>query len=263
MHIADKNILITGGSRGLGQALGHELARAGGRVVLVAREAPALSRAVAEIRAAGGLAHGIVADIGDKDAIYRIAGQAAALVGAIDVLVHNASTLGPTPLPFLLDTECEDLERIFQVNVIGPFRLSKALAGAMAVRGSGVIVHVSSDAGIEAYPRWGGYGASKAALDHMSRTWAAELAGVRVFSVDPGEMDTAMHAAAIPDADRSALPDPRDVAARIAAMIADPVRAPSGARLQASAWALAPAAPAAPAAPIGPVATAAATEARP
>jgi NAD(P)-dependent dehydrogenase (short-subunit alcohol dehydrogenase family) len=240
MHIADKNILITGGSRGLGQALGQELAGAGGRVVLVGREALALDRAVAEIRAAGGLAHGIVADIGDKDAIYRIAGQAAALVGAIDVLVHNASTLGPTPMPLLLDTECEDLERIFQVNVIGPFRLSKALAGAMAVRGSGVIVHVSSDAGACAYPRWGGYGASKAALDHMSRTLAAELAGVRVFSVDPGEMDTAMHAAAIPDADRSALADPRDVARRIAAMIADPVRAPSGARLSASAWAPAP-----------------------
>jgi NAD(P)-dependent dehydrogenase (short-subunit alcohol dehydrogenase family) len=240
MHIAGKNILITGGSRGLGRALGHELAGAGGRVVLVGREAPALSQAVAEIRAAGGLAHGIVADIGDKDAIYRIAGQAAALVGAIDVLVHNASTLGPTPLPLLLDTECEDLERIFQVNVIGPFRLSKALAGAMAVRGSGVIVHVSSDAGACAYPRWGGYGASKAALDHMSRTWAAELAGVRVLSVDPGEMDTAMHAAAIPDADRSALADPRDVAVRIASMIADPVRAPSGARLVASDWAPAP-----------------------
>jgi NAD(P)-dependent dehydrogenase (short-subunit alcohol dehydrogenase family) len=240
MHIADKNILITGGSRGLGRALGNELARAGGRVVLVAREAPALERVVAEIRAAGGQAHGVVADIGDKEAIYRIAGQAAALTGAIDILVHNASTLGPTPMPLLLDTECEDLERIFQVNAIGPFRLSKALAGAMAVRGAGVIVHVSSDAGVEAYPRWGGYGASKAALDHMSRTWAAELAGVRVLSVDPGEMDTDMHAAAIPDADRSALADPREVARRIAAMIADPVRAPSGARLVASAWPPAP-----------------------
>jgi NAD(P)-dependent dehydrogenase (short-subunit alcohol dehydrogenase family) len=236
MQIADKNILITGGSRGLGRALGHELASAGGRVVLVAREAQALHRTVAEIRDAGGVAHGIVADIGDKDAVYRIAGQAAALTGAIDILVHNASTLGNIPMPLLLDTECEDLERIFQVNVIGPFRLSKALAGAMAVRGAGVIVHVSSDAATEAYPTWGGYGASKAALDHMSRTWAAELPGVRVLSIDPGEMDTAMHAAAIPDADRSALSDPRQVAARIAAMIADPARAPSGARLTASAW---------------------------
>jgi NAD(P)-dependent dehydrogenase (short-subunit alcohol dehydrogenase family) len=240
MQIADKNALITGGSRGLGRALAEELARAGARVVLVAREAEALDRAVAEIRAAGGQAHGITADIGDKQAIYRIAGQAAALVGAIDILVHDASTLGPTPLPLLLDTECEDLERIFQVNVIGPFRLTRALAGAMALRAAGVIVHISSDAGVEAYPRWGGYGASKAALDHLSRTWAAELEGVRVFSVDPGEMDTAMHAAALPDADPATLARPADVARRIAAMIADPVRAPSGARLVASAWPPAP-----------------------
>jgi NAD(P)-dependent dehydrogenase (short-subunit alcohol dehydrogenase family) len=105
-----------------------------------------------------------------------------------------------------------------------------------------VIVHISSDAAVEAYPAWGGYGASKAALEHMSRTWAAELAGVRVLSVDPGEMDTAMHAAAIPDADRSALADPRVVARRTAAMIADPARAPSGARLAAASWLPAPAA---------------------
>jgi NAD(P)-dependent dehydrogenase (short-subunit alcohol dehydrogenase family) len=236
MHFTNHNALITGGSRGLGRALGQELAGAGARVVLVAREETALGEAVAEIRRAGGQAHGILADIGDKDAIYRIAGQAAALVGPIDVLVHNASTLGPTPMPLLLDTECEDLERIFQVNLIGPFRLTRALAGAMALRSSGVIVHVSSDAGAEAYPGWGGYGASKAALDHMSRTWAVELPGVRVFSVDPGEMNTAMHAAAIPGADPATLAAPADVARRIAAMIADPARAPSGARLVASAW---------------------------
>lgn len=240
MQLQGKNALITGGSRGLGRALGEELARAGARVVLVARDTDDLDRAVAEIGRAihgtDGQVHAIAADIGDKQAIHRIAGQAATLVGAIDILVHNASTLGPTPMPILLDTECEDLEQVLQVNVIGPFRLTRALAGSMALRGSGVIVHVSSDAAVEAYPGWGAYGASKAALDYMSRTWAAELDGVRVISVDPGEMDTRMHSEALPDADPATLNDPRDVARRIAAMIADPAHAPSGARVVAAEW---------------------------
>jgi NAD(P)-dependent dehydrogenase (short-subunit alcohol dehydrogenase family) len=111
----------------------------------------------------------------------------------------------------------------------------------MAIRGAGVIVHVSSDAAVEPYAGWGAYGASKAAQDHLSRILAAELegTGVRVLAVDPGEMDTAMHAAAIPEADRAALQRPVDVAARIAQMIEDDGRAPTGARLVAPRWELA------------------------
>jgi NAD(P)-dependent dehydrogenase (short-subunit alcohol dehydrogenase family) len=215
------NAVVTGASRGLGRALAVELARRGAKVVLVARESPELHEAVAAIRGSGGEAHALAADLGDKQAIHAIAGVAAALVGPIDLLVHNASTLGPTPLPLLLDTECEDFERVFQVNVLGPFRLTKAIAGGMALRGRGTIVHVSSDAATNAYPRWGAYGVSKAALDHLGRSWAAELGelGVRVLVVDPGEMDTAMHAAALPDADRATLADPREVARRIAALV--------------------------------------------
>jgi NAD(P)-dependent dehydrogenase (short-subunit alcohol dehydrogenase family) len=241
MQTTNNNIataLITGASRGLGRALARELARRGVRVVLVARGRAELDAAVAEIRAAGGEAHGIAADVGDKRAIHPIAGEAAALVGPIDLLVHNASTLGPTPLRLLLDTECEDLEQVLQVNLVGPFRLSKLVAGAMALRGRGVVVHLSSDAAVEAYPTWGAYSVAKAALDHLARVWAAELAGtgVRVLAVDPGEMDTVMHAAAIPDADRDALADPADVARKLLAMIDDPERAPSGRRLAAPAW---------------------------
>ena len=177
-----------------------------------------------------------VADLADKQAIYPLAGQAAALVGPIDLLIHNASTLGPTPLRLLLDSECEDLEHVLAVNLVGPFRLSKVLAGAMALRGDGVVLHISSDAAVEAYPTWGAYGVAKAAQDHLSRIFAAELAGtgVRVLAVDPGEMDTAMHAAALPDADRSSLADPAAVARRITDMLDDPARAPSGARLSAA-----------------------------
>ncbi|MBV8763117.1 MAG: SDR family oxidoreductase, partial [Deltaproteobacteria bacterium] len=144
--------LLTGASRGLGRALAEQLAARGTRVVLVAREAGPLDDLVAGIRARGGTAHAIAADIADKHAIHRIAGQAHALVGDLDLLVHNASTLGPTPLRLLLDTECEDLAAVLETNLIGPFRLTKVLAGAMAIRGAGVIVHVSSDAAVEPYP---------------------------------------------------------------------------------------------------------------
>jgi NAD(P)-dependent dehydrogenase (short-subunit alcohol dehydrogenase family) len=236
MNIRNASTLITGGSRGLGFALAQRLARAGARVVLVAREHHALDAAVARIRAAGGQAFGIAADMGDKDAIYEIAGKAAALAGPIELLIHNASTLGPTPMPILADLECEDFEQVLQVNVLGPFRLTKVIAGAMAMRGAGLVVHISSDAAVAAYSGWGAYGASKAALDHLSRTFAAELPGVRFISVDPGEMDTDMHAAAMPDADRSTLADPADVAARIVAMLEDPDGAPTGSRQIAGEW---------------------------
>jgi len=239
MQISKQGALVTGASRGLGRALAEALAARGARVALVAREAGPLHDVVAAIRAAGGDAHAVAGDIADKDAIHRIAGQAQGLVGEIAIAIHNASTLGPVPLRLLLDTECEDLAAVLETNLVGPFRLTKVLAGAMAVRGAGVIVHVSSDAAVEAYPRWGAYGVSKAAQDHLSRILAAELAGtgVRSLAVDPGEMDTAMHAAAVPDADRATLQRPAEVAARIVAMIADDVRAPSGARLAAPAWA--------------------------
>jgi NAD(P)-dependent dehydrogenase (short-subunit alcohol dehydrogenase family) len=238
MQIEGQGALITGASRGLGRALAEALAARGAKVALVAREAGPLGDVVAGIRARGGEAHAIAADIGDKDAIHRIAGQAHALVGELGIAVHAASTLGPVPLRLLLDTACEDLAAVLETNLVGPFRLTKILAGAMALRGAGVIVHVSSDAAVEAYPRWGAYAVSKAAQDHLSRILAAELdgTGVRVLAVDPGEMDTKMHADAIPDADRAQLQQPAQVAARIVSMIEDPVRAPSGARLVAPSW---------------------------
>ena len=242
MKIQGQGALVTGASRGLGRALAEHLAREGARVALVAREPGALGDVVAAIRAHGGDAHVVAGDISDKHAIHAIAGQAQGLIGEIGIAIHNASTLGPTPLRLLLDTECEDLAAVLETNLVGPFRLTKVLAGAMAIRGAGTIVHISSDAASEAYPRWGAYGASKAAQDHLSRILAAELegTGVRVLAVDPGEMDTAMHAAAIPEADRAALQRPAEVAARIVQMIEDDARASSGARLVAPRWELRP-----------------------
>jgi len=225
-----KGVLITGASKGLGAGLAEEVAAAGAKVVLVARGEKDLLETVARIRERGGEAHALPGDVSDKLHAHRIAGAAAALAGPIELLVHNASTLGPTPLRLLLDTECEDLEAVLQANLVGPFRLTKIVAGAMGLRGSGLVVHVSSDAAVAAYPRWGAYGVSKAALDHMNRIWAAELAGtgVRFVSVDPGEMDTEMHAAAMPEADRAQLAGPAEVARWILRRIGD---AESGSRI--------------------------------
>lgn len=238
MKLENKAVLVTGASRGLGAALGRRLAARGARVVLVARDKEPLTKVVDEIRKAGGEAHALAADVGDKHAIAPLAGAAAALVGPIDVLINNASTLGPTPLRLLLDTECEDLAHVLEVNLVGPFRLTKQLAGSMALRGSGVVVHVTSDASVSAYPRWGAYSVSKAALDHLARLWAAELddLGVRAFSVDPGEMNTRMHAEAIPDADPATLLDPDVVAERIIRMIESAERIQNGARLEATSF---------------------------
>jgi NAD(P)-dependent dehydrogenase (short-subunit alcohol dehydrogenase family) len=238
MEIRGRTALVTGGSRGLGAALGRALAGQGARVVLVARGADELWAVVDGIRAAGGDAHGFVADVGAKEDIHRIAGAAAALAGPIDILVHNASSLGPVPLRLLLDTECEDFAAVLDVNLLGPFRLTRAIAGGMVLRGSGLVLQVTSDASVSGYPAWGAYGVSKAALDHLGRVWAAELegTGVRVLTVDPGEMDTAMHAAALPDADRTALADPSLVAARIVEIVRAAEGVPSGSRLEVSRW---------------------------
>ena len=221
MELENRNVLITGASRGLGRALAEYFASAGARVVAVARQSRDLEEVVATIRSNGGIAHAIAADIGDKRAVHPIAHRATALVGDIDILINNASTLGATPLRPLLDTDCEDLERVLAVNLVGPFRLTKIVAGSMALRERGLVINISSDAAVEAYPTWGSYSVSKAALDHLTRIWSAELAasGVRFIAVDPGEMNTAMHAAAIPGANPDELADPAEVAKRIAALV--------------------------------------------
>ncbi|HEX7666684.1 MAG TPA: SDR family oxidoreductase, partial [Polyangiaceae bacterium] len=212
MKIRSSGALVTGASRGLGEALAKRLADEGARVVVNARNEKALNAVAREIRAARGEAHVLAADVGEKTAVHPLAQAAAAVVGDVDILIHNASALGPVPMPLLLDTECEDFAAVFETNVIGPLRLTRSIAGGMVLRKRGVIVFVSSDAAVNAYPNWGSYGASKAAFDHLARTFAAELegTGVRVIVVDPGEMDTEMHAAALPDSDRTTLAKPDD-----------------------------------------------------
>ena len=231
-----KSVLITGGSRGLGRALALRLSAEGAKVALVGRHQKELDEAVNEIRKNGGIAFGIVADVGDKESVYPIVGQAAALSGPVDILINNASTLGPVPLRLIPDTDCEDFERALQVNTVGPFRLIKAVVGSMVLRQTGVIVNISSDAAVEAYPSWGVYSASKAALDHLTRIAALELAdtSVRLFCVDPGEMNTRMHADAMPDADPDTLQSPDVIADKIVTMIRQSNGIANGSRLIAS-----------------------------
>jgi len=171
-------------------------------------------------------AFGIVGDVSKKEDLYPIALQILGRLGGLDVLVNSASSLGPVPLRPLADTECEDLELALATNVLGPFRLTKALLGALAASSRDgrhpLVINISSDAAVTPYENWGAYGASKAALLHLSRIWDAELRGegIGVVSVDPGDMDTPLHALAVPDADVSTLKQPATAARDIVDLIA-------------------------------------------
>ena len=224
-------VAITGGTSGLGLALVRALHASAAHVAFVARDAQRLARTVAALPGT----HGIVGDVARKDDTHRIALQVNAALGGLDVLINNASSLGPVPLRLLADTDCEDLEAALATNLVGPFRLSKALLGALAASARegrpARIVNISSDAAVTPYAHWGAYGASKAALLQLSRIWHEELRehGIEVIAIDPGDMDTPLHAAAVPEADPATLRRPADAAAEIVALLAAPVRERAGA----------------------------------
>ena len=214
-------VAVTGGTSGLGLALTRMLQAHGAQVAFVARGAARVAQLARELEGT----HGIVGDIAAKDDTHRIALQITAALGGLDVLVNNASSLGPVPLALLADTGCEDLEGALAVNLLGPFRLTKALLGALSAAARepapldrpALVVNISSDAAVTPYAGWGAYAASKAALLQMSRIWDDELRehGVRVLSIDPGDMDTPLHALAVPDADPATLKRPADAAREI------------------------------------------------
>lgn len=214
------NFLITGGSSGLGRALVLALAARGDTVTTDARRPGPLS----ELRAAAGPS--VTALAGDvADAEHRRAlVAAAAAYGPIDVLVNNASDLGGSPQPPLRDLDSPTFERLWRTNVDAPLQLIRAAEPQLA--DAALIINVSSDAGADAYPGWGGYGATKAALDHLTRTAAAEQPGSSWYAFDPGDMRTPMHQAAFPGEDISDRPEPETVVPRILALLAD--RPPSG-----------------------------------
>jgi len=201
-----KTALITGASRGLGLALARELATRGWDLVIDARGADALNRAQTELAKKTKVA-AVAGDVADAKHRELVA-QAAEKFGGLDLLVNNASILGPSPQPSLLNYPLDVLEQVYRVNVIGPLALTQAVKKFL--KPNARIINVTSDAGVVAYETWGGYGSSKAALEHLSAIFAVENPALRVYWVDPGDMNTQMQVEASPGADLSSYPPPED-----------------------------------------------------
>jgi NAD(P)-dependent dehydrogenase (short-subunit alcohol dehydrogenase family) len=231
--LARKVALITGASRGLGRAMTLAFARAGADLVICARGEEELARVAGEARAIGARVLPVVADLGTTRDVERLAVLALERFDRVDILVNNASELGPTPLPYLIDYPPHLFHDVIKVNLMAPFHLTWSLLGGMLQRGEGVIINVSSDVAVNGYPRWGAYSVSKAALDGLTRTWNAELegTGVKIYAIDPGDMNTAMHRAALPEDDPLELGNPTDVAEVFVDLAAGTI--PTGSRLEA------------------------------
>jgi NAD(P)-dependent dehydrogenase (short-subunit alcohol dehydrogenase family) len=214
--------VVTGGSHGLGRALVTALADHGWSVVTDGRRDDDLRAALWDIDSPAVV--GIAGDVSDPAHRHELAVTAQAL-GTVRLLVNNASQLGPSPLPRLRDYPVDDLRRVYDVDVVAPLALTAELLPDLAAN-EGVVVNVSSDAAVEAYPGWGGYGSAKAALDRVSAVLGAEEPAVRVYAFDPGDMRTEMHQAAFPGEDISDRPEPHTVVPAVLHLLAD--RPPSG-----------------------------------
>jgi NAD(P)-dependent dehydrogenase (short-subunit alcohol dehydrogenase family) len=197
--------LITGASRGLGRATARALADRGWSLVVDARREADLADAVRGLPDAVAIA-GDVTSAGHRARIVAEVNR----VGRLDLLVNNASSLGPSPLPPLRGYDLGALRHVFETNVLAPLALIQLLAGPLTVA-DGTIINVSSDAAVEAYEGWGGYGSSKAALDQLTNVLAAEEHGLRCYAFDPGDMRTEMHQQAFPGDDISDRPEPETV----------------------------------------------------
>jgi NAD(P)-dependent dehydrogenase (short-subunit alcohol dehydrogenase family) len=209
-----RTALVTGASRGLGRALATALADRGWRLVLDGRDPDRLATTVAALGRPE-LVTAVPGDVADPD-------HRAALVAAVgprlDLLVNNASALGPSPLPPLADLPTEGFQQVLATNVVAPLALLQAVLPALR-RATGIVVDISSDAAVEAYAGWGGYGASKAALDQLTAVLAVEHPELRVYAVDPGDMATEMHQAAFPGEDISDRPAPETVVPALLALV--------------------------------------------
>src|SRR5215831_10229123 len=237
-RLARKYALITGGSQGLGRQLAITFVKEGAAgLCIVARRSEFLDEVrntLVEINPEIKVIT-ISADLSRQEDIERVVAITLhEFNGRLDILVNNASTIGPSPMPYLLDYPLEDFRNVINTNLIAPFLLIKKLLPAMIGNG-GSIINVTSDAGAIGYPGWGAYGISKFGIEGMSQTWAAELegSGIRVNYVDPGNMNTAMHRAAEPDEDPHAWADPAEVTAVFLYLASDASRDVHGQRFQA------------------------------
>ena len=218
----NRTALITGASRGLGLALAAGLARAGFDLIIDARDAAALDAAAGALRASGASVTAIPGDVTNPG--HRAALVAAAR-GRLDLLVNNAGTLGASPLPALADYPPDELRAAFEVNVIAPVALTQLALPLLRASG-GAVLNITSDAAVEAYAGWGGYGAAKAALEQASNVLAAEEPTLRVWWADPGDLRTDMHQLAFPGEDISDRPEPAAVVPGFVRLVTE--RLPSG-----------------------------------
>jgi NAD(P)-dependent dehydrogenase (short-subunit alcohol dehydrogenase family) len=227
-QISQPTALITGASKGLGRALARALAARGWRLVLDARDSSALSAVAADLP--GALAvRGDVSDVAHRAALTTTVDR----LGRLDLLVNNASELGPSPLPTLADYPIDAFRQVYETDVVAPLVLTQLLLPRLRTAG-GTVLNISSDAAVEPYPGWGGYGSAKAALDQLSAVLGAEEPDVRVYAVDPGDMRTDMHQAAFPGEDISDRPEPETVVPALLRLLDE--RPPSG-RYRAAEWA--------------------------
>ena len=227
-----KVVVISGSSRGLGRALAASFGRAGYRLLVNGRDPLTLEIARHELARAGFQVLGVVADVSTREGAQRVVKQAMARFGQIDVLVNNAGALGPGGQPPLERVHVEALLALMAQNVGGPLLLTQAALPALRASGGSVLT-VTSDAGVQGYPGWGAYGASKAAVEALVRSWAAEERGVRFHSIDPGDVRTDMHQAAFPGEDISDRLDPAAVTEPFVWLAQTP---DSGLRLEAGQW---------------------------
>jgi NAD(P)-dependent dehydrogenase (short-subunit alcohol dehydrogenase family) len=209
--------VITGASQGLGRSLAAALAERRWDLVVDARDVRTLGEAALELEVAGAAVHAVAGDVGDAAHREALAAEVARL-GRLDALVNNASELGPSPLPPLGTYRLADLERVYRVNVMAPLALTQLLLPDLR-RSGGCVVNVTSDAAVEGYPGWGGYGSSKAALEQLSRVLASEEPDLRVYWVDPGDLQTRMHQDAFPGEDISDRPPPEVAVPGLLALI--------------------------------------------
>lgn len=230
-------VMITGASKGLGRALALGFAKQGARLAISARGEAGLRDVQREAEELGADVLAVVGDMSVPRDVERFVAQTEAAYGRVDVLINNASILGPSPMPYLLDYPEEDFADVLRVNAVGPFLVTRRVIPGMLQNDSGSIINITSEAGHTGYAGWGAYGISKFAVEGMTETWADEVSesAVRVNMVDPGEMDTEMHALAVPDCDYE-LADPGEILDVFFYLASDASKGVNGKRFQAQAF---------------------------
>jgi NAD(P)-dependent dehydrogenase (short-subunit alcohol dehydrogenase family) len=229
-----KVVMITGASKGLGKALTLFFAKEGYNLAICARNEQGIEEVKKEAEQLGADVLAVSADMSKSKDVERFVALSEEYFGKIDVLINNASILGPSPMPYLLDYPEQDFEEVLRVNTIGPFLVTRRVLPIMLQKQQGSIINITSEAGATGYAGWGAYGISKFALEGLTETWADEVSesGVRVNMVDPGEIDTDMHDLAVPDCDYE-LAKPEDLTAVFAYLASDSSKHITGKRFEA------------------------------